>query len=152
MPSTYAQAGLVRRLLRATGRSALLSSVYARTLHHVDKPVYRMTRGRTTATALLSGLPVVLLTTRGGRRRRDQARGRSRGGGRGARTALAGGFAVLPGLDRLYARWAAPRRMPVLVLTSAQEKRGVAPAMKATSAARPSGSPDMTAPRMSRAK
>ena len=67
MPTTYEQAGPLRRLVRATGRSALLSRVYARTLHHVDKPVHRLTRGRTTATALLSGLPVVLLTTRGAR-------------------------------------------------------------------------------------
>jgi deazaflavin-dependent oxidoreductase (nitroreductase family) len=36
-------------------------------LHHVDRPVFRLTRGRHTLASLLSGLPVVMLTTTGAR-------------------------------------------------------------------------------------
>jgi deazaflavin-dependent oxidoreductase (nitroreductase family) len=35
--------------------------------HHVDRPVYRLTGGRHTVASLLSGLPVVMLTTTGAR-------------------------------------------------------------------------------------
>ena len=44
-----------------------MSLFYARTLHHIDRVVYRRTRGRTTFAAWLSGLPVVMLTTTGAR-------------------------------------------------------------------------------------
>ena len=39
----------------------------SRTLHHVDRPVHRLTRGRHTLASLLTGLPVILLTTTGAR-------------------------------------------------------------------------------------
>jgi|NGEPerStandDraft_13_1074530.scaffolds.fasta_scaffold05408_2 deazaflavin-dependent oxidoreductase (nitroreductase family) len=42
-----------------------MSWLYARTLHHVDRLVYRLTRGRKTFTSWTSGLPVVMLTTTG---------------------------------------------------------------------------------------
>src|SRR6476661_418799 len=41
------------------------SWLFARVLHHVDRPVYRLTRGRHTFASLVSGLPVVMLTTTG---------------------------------------------------------------------------------------
>ena len=37
----------------------------SRTLHHVDRAVLKLTCGRTTLTAVLSGTPVVMLTTLG---------------------------------------------------------------------------------------
>jgi deazaflavin-dependent oxidoreductase (nitroreductase family) len=43
------------------------SWMFARTLHRIDKPVYRLTGGRHTFANLISGLPVVMLTTTGAR-------------------------------------------------------------------------------------
>jgi len=44
-----------------------MSWFYARTLHHIDRVVYRLTRGRATFTSWITGLPVVMLTTTGAR-------------------------------------------------------------------------------------
>ncbi len=41
--------------------------VLSQVLHRVDEPIFRLTQGRSTLTSLLSGLPVVLLTTTGAR-------------------------------------------------------------------------------------
>ncbi len=67
MSTTYDQASAVRRALLATGRSARFSRFYAATLHRLDLAVYRLTRGRVIFSAVLTGLPVVLLTTTGAR-------------------------------------------------------------------------------------
>jgi deazaflavin-dependent oxidoreductase (nitroreductase family) len=40
---------------------------FARVLHHIDRPIYRLTRGRHTLASLVSGLPVVMITTTGAR-------------------------------------------------------------------------------------
>lgn len=40
---------------------------FARVLHHIDRPVHRITGGRHTFASLISGLPVVMLTTTGAR-------------------------------------------------------------------------------------
>jgi len=42
-----------------------ISAVNARVLHHLDRWVLRLSGGRTSAMALLAGLPVVNLTTIG---------------------------------------------------------------------------------------
>ena len=42
-----------------------MSLFYARTLHVIDKGVFKLTRGRTTFSAWLAGLPVAWLTTTG---------------------------------------------------------------------------------------
>jgi deazaflavin-dependent oxidoreductase (nitroreductase family) len=52
------------RRFAATGPGSWL---FARVLHRIDRPVYRLTRGRRTFASLLSGLPVVMLTTTGAR-------------------------------------------------------------------------------------
>jgi deazaflavin-dependent oxidoreductase (nitroreductase family) len=41
--------------------------LFARVLHRIDRLVFRLTGGRRTATAILSGLPVIMLTTTGAR-------------------------------------------------------------------------------------
>ena len=41
--------------------------MFARAAPRIDRPVYRLTRGRHTFASLLSGIPVVLLTTTGAR-------------------------------------------------------------------------------------
>jgi len=61
----YADAHPLRKLVRRIAATAPGSWVLARTLHHADRVVYRVSRGRTTLAALLSGLPVVMLTTTG---------------------------------------------------------------------------------------
>ena len=48
-------------ILRAKASSWFL----ARTLHHFDRPVLRLSRGRYSVTSLLAGLPVVTVTTIG---------------------------------------------------------------------------------------
>jgi deazaflavin-dependent oxidoreductase (nitroreductase family) len=41
------------------------SWLFARVMHHIDRPVYKLTGGRHTFASLASGLPVVMLTTTG---------------------------------------------------------------------------------------
>ncbi len=55
----------VQRILHFIPKSKAGSWFFARTLHHLDRPVLRMTHGRQSMTALMSGLPVVAVTTIG---------------------------------------------------------------------------------------
>jgi deazaflavin-dependent oxidoreductase (nitroreductase family) len=66
-PVTYAQANAIQRAMRRIGASAPGSWLFARVMHHIDRPVFRLTRGRHTMASLVSGLPVVMLTTTGAR-------------------------------------------------------------------------------------
>ncbi|KQX65765.1 nitroreductase family deazaflavin-dependent oxidoreductase [Angustibacter sp. Root456] len=66
-PSPYAGAALVHRTVRRVGGIAPVSRVLARTLHHLDRPVIRVSGGRHTLTSLLTGLTVADLTTTGAR-------------------------------------------------------------------------------------
>ncbi|MGH3827722.1 MAG: nitroreductase family deazaflavin-dependent oxidoreductase [Pseudonocardiaceae bacterium] len=61
MPDTSEPAGVFRRFLR----TAPMSWLCARILHRLDNIVHRITAGRTTFTGLVTGLPVVMLTTTG---------------------------------------------------------------------------------------
>jgi deazaflavin-dependent oxidoreductase (nitroreductase family) len=61
----YAQANWFRRLVRLTAGWRPMSWFYARTLHHIDRVVYRLTRGRATFSSWVSGVPIVMLTTTG---------------------------------------------------------------------------------------
>lgn len=53
--------------MRWTGSVKPISLFYARTLHHADRAVYRLSRGRITFSAWVTGLPVVMLETTGAR-------------------------------------------------------------------------------------
>ncbi|MFQ5420427.1 MAG: nitroreductase family deazaflavin-dependent oxidoreductase [Anaerolineae bacterium] len=55
----------VQNLVQKMAATKPGSWFFARTLHTFDRVVVRMTHGRTTLTSILSGLPVVLLTTTG---------------------------------------------------------------------------------------
>jgi deazaflavin-dependent oxidoreductase (nitroreductase family) len=55
----------VQRALHPVLRTRASGWFLARTLHHLDRPVLRLTRGRHSATSLLAGLPVVIVTTTG---------------------------------------------------------------------------------------
>ena len=61
----YAQANWLKRMVRRSGAWRPLSWVYARTLHHIDRVVYRLTRGRATFSSWVSDVPIVMLTTTG---------------------------------------------------------------------------------------
>jgi deazaflavin-dependent oxidoreductase (nitroreductase family) len=39
--------------------------MFAKTMHHIDKALLRLTKGRTTAPRVLAGIPVITLTTTG---------------------------------------------------------------------------------------
>jgi deazaflavin-dependent oxidoreductase (nitroreductase family) len=66
-PIGYDQANAVQRALRRFAASGPGSWLFARILHRIDRPVHRLTRGRYTLASLLSGIPVVMLTTTGAR-------------------------------------------------------------------------------------
>jgi deazaflavin-dependent oxidoreductase (nitroreductase family) len=61
----YDEANPVQKVLRRFASSGPGAWLFARVLHHIDRPVHRLTRGRHTLASLLSGLPVVMLTTTG---------------------------------------------------------------------------------------
>jgi deazaflavin-dependent oxidoreductase (nitroreductase family) len=61
----FRRADPFRRLMRLSGAIPPISWLYARTLHHLDRLVYRLTRGRATFVSLVTGLPIVMLTTTG---------------------------------------------------------------------------------------
>jgi deazaflavin-dependent oxidoreductase (nitroreductase family) len=54
-------------MVRDIGRFEPVSRVLAAVLHHLDRPVSRLTHGRHTLTSLLTGLTVAVLTTTGAR-------------------------------------------------------------------------------------
>ena len=64
-PLAYDQANAVQRFLRRIAASGPGAWLFARILHHIDRPIDRLTRGRCTLASLLSGLPIVMLTTTG---------------------------------------------------------------------------------------
>ena len=68
---TYADANPVRRLVRRLAATGPGSWVLARVLHHADRVVYRATGERTTFAAVISGLPVVMLTSTGAKSGRE---------------------------------------------------------------------------------
>lgn len=61
----HRQANPFRRVVRVTAAWGPLSWLYARTLHHIDRLVYRLTGGRATFASWVGGLPIVMLTTTG---------------------------------------------------------------------------------------
>ena len=64
-PRDFASAGPLRRMVRKTAATTPMTWLYTRIQQPIDQALYRRTRGRITASSLLSGLPVVLLTTTG---------------------------------------------------------------------------------------
>ena len=66
-PLNYARANLFQKALRRFAGSGPGSWLFARVLHRIDRPVYRLTKGRHTFASLVSGIPVVMLTTTGAR-------------------------------------------------------------------------------------
>lgn len=67
MPPTYAAASPIRKVTRWAGGVRPVSWLLARVSEPIDLAVYRATGGRHTLLELLSGLPIVMLTTTGAR-------------------------------------------------------------------------------------
>jgi deazaflavin-dependent oxidoreductase (nitroreductase family) len=66
-PLTYSKANRLQRFIRRFASGGPGSWLFARVAHRIDRPVYRLTRGRNTFGGLVGGLPVVMLTTTGAR-------------------------------------------------------------------------------------
>ena len=61
----HTDSNVLRRAIRRSAGWKPLSLFYARTLHLLDRAVFRLTSGRVTFTSWLAGLPVAWLTTTG---------------------------------------------------------------------------------------
>ena len=61
----YKEANPFYRFMRNFAATTPVAWLFARSLHHIDRPVFRLTKGRHTFSSLVSGLPVVMLTTTG---------------------------------------------------------------------------------------
>jgi deazaflavin-dependent oxidoreductase (nitroreductase family) len=61
----YDEANAVQRFLRRAASTPLTARFFARVQHRIDGPVIRLSHGRTSFTSLLTGLPIVELTTTG---------------------------------------------------------------------------------------
>ena len=66
-PYAYAGANPIERFVRRSAGWRPVSWFYARALHRIDRWIWRASGERAMFSAWLSGLPVVLLTTRGAR-------------------------------------------------------------------------------------
>jgi deazaflavin-dependent oxidoreductase (nitroreductase family) len=65
--NAHDEADALQRGIRRFASSGPGSWLFARVLDHLDRPVYRATRGCHTLTSLVAGLPTVVLTTKGAR-------------------------------------------------------------------------------------
>ena len=61
----YREANPFYRFMRSFAAIRPVSWLFARTFHHIDRPVFRLTGGKHTFASLVTGLPVVMLTTTG---------------------------------------------------------------------------------------
>ena len=61
----YGDANPIRRVMRSSGAWPGASWLYARTLHHLDRAVWRLSGERATFVSWVTGMPIVLLTTTG---------------------------------------------------------------------------------------
>jgi deazaflavin-dependent oxidoreductase (nitroreductase family) len=57
----------LRRLVRRAAEIVPMSWIRPRVVVRIDREVFRLTRGRTTLSAWVSGLPIIMLTTTGAR-------------------------------------------------------------------------------------
>ncbi len=71
-PLAYDQANAFQRAMRRLASSGPGSWLFARAAHHIDRPVHRWSKGRRTFGSMLTGLPVVMLTTTGARTGRQR--------------------------------------------------------------------------------
>lgn len=65
MTLTFPPPNLAQRTIKRIASFTPVAWLLSRTLRHLDRAVTRISGGRTTATSLLTGLPVIYLTTTG---------------------------------------------------------------------------------------
>ncbi len=65
MPGANYRPNLIQQINQKIASSAPGAWLFARTMHHLDQITSRITAGRKTASSILSGLPVITLTTTG---------------------------------------------------------------------------------------
>jgi deazaflavin-dependent oxidoreductase (nitroreductase family) len=65
MANSGKQTKLIHRVNRGIASSKPGAWFFSRMLHHMDRPVFRLSKGKYSATSLLAGLPLVMLTTIG---------------------------------------------------------------------------------------
>ena len=63
----YDETNAVQRRFRSAAGTPRMARFFSRVLYRVDRPVIRLSGGRTSVTSLLTGLPIVELTTTGAR-------------------------------------------------------------------------------------
>jgi deazaflavin-dependent oxidoreductase (nitroreductase family) len=63
----YDRANAVQRAVRRFASSGPGAWLFVRLAHRLDKPFFRLSKGRFTLASLIAGLPVVMLTTTGAR-------------------------------------------------------------------------------------
>ena len=66
-PISYQRANGVQRGIRRFASGGPGSWLFARVAHRIDRPIYQLSRGRHKFATLVSGIPVVMLTTTGAR-------------------------------------------------------------------------------------
>jgi deazaflavin-dependent oxidoreductase (nitroreductase family) len=62
---SYADANFLQRLMRRFASSGIGSWLFAKTAHHIDRPVFKLSKGRRTFGSMITGLPIVMVTTTG---------------------------------------------------------------------------------------
>ena len=71
-PLEFADANPLQRFMRRFASSGPGSWVFSRVAHHIDRPVFKLTKGRRTFGSLITGLPIVMLTTTGAKTGRQR--------------------------------------------------------------------------------
>lgn len=64
-PLTFADANVFQKAVRRFASSGPGAKLFSKTAHHIDRPVHRWSKGRRTFGSMITGLPVVMLTTTG---------------------------------------------------------------------------------------
>lgn len=62
---TVSPPNLVQRVMQQFAASRVGSWIFSKTLHHVDRPLMRVSKGRASLPGLMGGLPIITLTTIG---------------------------------------------------------------------------------------
>jgi deazaflavin-dependent oxidoreductase (nitroreductase family) len=66
-PLPFSDANRAQKVTRRFAASGPGAWFFAHVAHRIDRPMYRLTRGRHTFASLVSGIPVLMLTTTGAR-------------------------------------------------------------------------------------
>lgn len=73
MGGTIDSPNVVQRAVRRLIATRPAAWALARTIHHIDAVVFRLLGGRTTASSVVSGLPIITLTTTGAKSRQPRS-------------------------------------------------------------------------------